>query len=241
MEKDKVFAQKKDKVQPFSFNREVARVFDDMLERSVPLYREGVRCQARMARRFYRENSRIYDLGCSHGNLGFLIMEQFGDSPFAMTAVDNSLPMIEKYRSRLEASGALGKIDLVCAGMEDIGVTNASVVIINLTLQFLDLKKRTGMIQEIYDGLLPGGILLLTEKIALPPGVINDLVLDEYRQFKLDNGYSELEISQKRDALEKVLVPETADAHLQRLTRAGFARTDIWLKWHNFASFIAVK
>ncbi|WP_022663620.1 carboxy-S-adenosyl-L-methionine synthase CmoA [Desulfospira joergensenii] len=243
MEKDRIFAQKKE-IEPFAFTREVARVFDDMLVRSVPLYREGVLRQARMAEQFFQKKTRIYDLGCSHGNLGILILEQFGERPFTMIGVDNSRPMIEKYRdrlNRLKTSGAAGKIDLVCAGMEEIQIKNASVVIINLTLQFLDLEKRDDLIKKIYQGLVPGGILLLTEKTIGESRAINEIQLDAYRRFKRENGYSDLEISQKRDALEKVLVPESVNTHIQRLARAGFEDIDIWLKWFNFASFIAIK
>jgi len=241
MKKDRVFAEKKQRLTPFAFNREVARVFDDMLIRSVPMYEESICRQAQMTRRFYQENSRIYDLGCSHGNLGLLILNALGDRPFAMTAVDSSIPMIEKYRTRLQACGTASSIDLVCGMMEDIKIENTSIVLINLTLQFLDVQKRDALVKKIYQGLLPGGILLITEKTEHPAGPVNDLELDFYRQFKRENGYSELEISQKREALEKVLIPDTIEAHRQRILNAGFNTFDIWLKWFNFASMIAIK
>lgn len=240
MEKDTIFAQKKE-VRPFAFTREVARVFDDMLVRSVPLYQEGILRQAQMTGRFFQEDTRIYDLGCSHGNLGVRILEQFRDRPFTMIAADNSWPMIEKYNGRLIAQKRAGKILLACAGMEDIRIENASVVIINLTLQFLDLTKRDDLIQRIYQGLVPGGVLLLTEKIVSESRAVNDIQIEAYLRFKRENGYSELEISQKRDALERVLVPESVNTHIHRLGRAGFSHMDVWLKWFNFASFFAIR
>jgi tRNA (cmo5U34)-methyltransferase len=262
MKKDRVFAEKKVNIKPFAFNREVAAVFDDMLTRSVPLYGESIQRQAQMVLKFYQDKTRIYDLGCSHGNQGILILEQFKKRTFTMIAVDNSRPMIEKYQKRLEKyQTRLGKdqfnletcktrlepmadshgIDLVCGGLEDICIENASVVLINLTLQFLDVKKRDQLIQRIFDGLLPGGILLLTEKTIHNAAPGNDLELDFHRQFKLENGYSALEISQKRDALEKILIPESLDIHKQRILNAGFSFFDIWLKWFNFSSMIAIK
>jgi tRNA (cmo5U34)-methyltransferase len=241
MKQDKVFAQKKDRIEPFSFNREVAAVFDDMLERSVPLYQESIQRQAQMALAFFQEKTRIYDLGCSHGNLGVLIAAQFADTPFAMVGVDSSIPMIEKYHARLEQIKNAHGIDLICGLLEDIQIENASVVLINLTLQFLELNKRDKLIKKIYQGLLPGGILLVTEKIIHPSSPINELEQDFYRRFKRENGYSELEISQKRDALEKVLIPEAIGVHQQRFLDAGFSSFDAWLKWFNFASMIAIK
>ncbi len=241
MKKDRVFAQKQTVITPFRFSREVAAVFDDMLVRSVPFYAEALKQQARMAKRFYQPGSQIYDLGCSHGNMGILLLDSFGADDFSMIAVDNSPPMIEKYRNRLKGKKGGDRIHLVCAGMTDIPVTNASVVIINLTLQFLPPEFRDALIEHIFKGLQPGGVLLLTEKTASRDGDMADLELEFYRQFKRENGYSELEISQKRDALEKVLIPEAVEDHEQRLTTAGFSRFNVWLKWFNFTSMLAVK
>ena len=241
MKRDKVFAEKKDQIEPFAFNREVTAVFDDMLNRSVPLYKESIQRQAQITLAFFQEKTRIYDLGCSHGNLGFLIAEQFYNTPFSMVGVDSSYPMIEKYHVRREQMENSHQIDLVCGLLEDIQIENASVVLINLTLQFLALNKRDELIKKIYQGLLPGGILLVTEKIIHPWATINELEQDFYRRFKRENGYSELEISQKRDALEKVLIPEAIGVHQQRFIDAGFSTFDTWLKWFNFASMIAIK
>ena len=175
------------------------------------------------------------------GNMGILLLDSFGGNDFSMTAVDNSPPMIEKYRNRLKAKDGASRIKLVCAGMTDITIENASVVIINLTLQFLAPEQRDGLIKALYDGLEPGGVLLLTEKITSRDGDMARLEQEFYMQFKRENGYSELEISQKRDALEKVLIPEPVEIHEQRLKEAGFNRFDVWLKWFNFTSMLAVK
>jgi tRNA (cmo5U34)-methyltransferase len=241
MEKDHLFACKKNRVKPFEFNKEVADVFDDMLNRSVPLYAQSIKKQAQFTVKFYQKNSNIYDLGCSHGNLGILILDQFKKTDFSMVGVDNSKPMIEKYRQRLEKYGVYGQTDLICASMEDIKFKNASVVIINLTLQFLDKKKRNDLIKKIFQGMNSNGILLLTEKIIHPSDRINNLQSKFYEKFKIENGYSKLEISQKRDALDKVLVPDTIKTHENRLLQAGFTHFDVWLKWFNFASMIAIK
>ncbi len=228
-------------VTPFRFTREVAEVFDDMLFRSVPFYGEALKQQSAMAVRFYQQGSRIYDLGCSHGNMGMLILDEFQGKPFSMTGIDNSIPMIRKYHGRLKERKNASCIHLVCGSMTDIRITGASVVIINLTLQFLPPDQREGLIRSVFEGLLPGGVLLLTEKTRDPDPGLAELELESYCQFKRENGYSELEISQKRDALEKVLIPESVDTHRQRILDAGFSRFGVWLKWFNFASMLAVK
>nr|WP_319394140.1 carboxy-S-adenosyl-L-methionine synthase CmoA [uncultured Desulfobacter sp.] len=241
MNKDRVFSEKLTTITPFRFNEKVARVFDDMLVRSVPLYGEVLKQQARIARQFYQQGTRIFDLGCSHGNLGILLLDCFGDSDFKMTAVDNSEPMIQRFQKRLAVHDRGNCIDLACAGIENIVISNASVVVVNLTLQFLDRQKRDSLIQSAFNGLCKGGVLLLTEKTVHPDSQLNALEQEYYYQFKRENGYTELEISQKRDALERVLVPETVSDHEIRIQKAGFVSFNVWLKWFNFTSMIAVK
>ncbi len=241
MNKDRVFAERLTTITPFRFNEKVARVFDDMLVRSVPLYGEVLKQQARIARQFYQSGTRIFDLGCSHGNLGILLLDGFGETAFKMIGVDSSWPMIQRFKKRLCVHDSHGSIDLACACIENIEISNASVVVINLTLQFLDAEKRDCLIQSAFEGLCKGGILLLTEKTVHPDPQMNALEQEYYYQFKRENGYTDLEISQKRDALERVLVPETVTEHENRIQKAGFASFNAWLKWFNFISMIAVK
>ncbi len=241
MKKDRVFAQRKNKITAFEFNEQVASVFDDMLSRSVPFYHECIKRQAQLCKNFYIKKTNIYDLGCSHGNIGIMICRCFGDSDFSMFGVDSSMPMIEKYRKRLENSKWRENIRLLCEPAENVEIIDASVVILNLTIQFIALNRRNDLIKKIYKGLVKGGVLLLTEKIIHKKEVISHIQNQYYKKFKRENGYSELEISQKRDALENVLIPETIETHNDRLKDAGFDSFDIWMKWFNFASFIAVK
>lgn len=241
MGKDTVFAGKKEKIGPFEFNKQVADVFDDMLHRSVPLYAESVLRQAQMTFQYFKDGTRIYDLGCSHGNLGMKIFEVMGKSSFEMIGVDSSLPMIEKYIERLKKQPDKNRAHLVCGKMEDVEISQASVVLINLTLQFLEPAKREDLIKKIYAGMVPGGVLILTEKTIHAQERLDQAQEQFYRRFKLENGYSELEISQKRDALEKVLIPDSIEMHEQRLKQAGFNTIGIWLKWFNFTSMIAIK
>jgi len=241
MSKDRLFAQPQ-VVSPFSFNRQVVRVFDDMLERSVPFYREILRRQVQLIENFHLNEGKIYDLGCSHGNLGMSLIESFeGRKNLRMVAVDNSEPMLERYRSRLAGLSFPARVELRREDVCTTEIENASVVVINLTLQFLPIESRDALIRRVFDALLPGGVLLLTEKLTHADGAMAELQRDLYYGMKRANGYSELEISQKRDALENVLIPETLEAHLARLERAGFAAADPWFKWFNFCSLIARK
>lgn len=241
MAKDQIYAGPTGGVAPFEFNEQVAAVFDDMLERSVPLYRESLVRQAQLIGRFYRPGTRIYDLGCSHGNLGMLVLDELGERLREMVGVDNSLPMIERYRSRLSKHACRDRVVTFVEDIRTISLTEVSVVVINLTLQFLPRLDRDQLLSRVYNALEPGGLLLLTEKTVQDDAELAALEQDFYYRFKAENGYSELEISRKREALETVLLPETLPQHLQRLQRVGFSQPLVWLKWFNFAGILCRK
>lgn len=240
MAKDNIYSHEIDPVPPFEFNEEVVRVFSDMIRRSVPFYEEIICRQAQLAARFYEPGTRIYDLGCSNGNLGAVLTEVMKNRPFDMVAVDNSAPMLEAYKQRLEEKKER-RIQLLHADIQEVQMREASVVILNLTLQFLPPPSRDALLEKIHAALRPGGILLLTEKVIHPEEELSQLEQAFYYGFKMEQGYSQMEISRKREALENVLIPETLEDHLIRLQKSGFRKIDIWLKWFNFASLLAVR
>jgi tRNA (cmo5U34)-methyltransferase len=164
-----------------------------------------------------------------------------GEAQFEMIAVDNSAPMLDAYRARLVNMPGRDRIRMHQQDVRRASIENASVVVLNFTLQFLTLNERGAVVRNIYDGLNPGAVMLFCEKITHHDPALAQLMQELYFDFKRSNDYSELEISQKREALEKVLVPETMERHLQRLQQAGFNSIDIWFKWFNFAAMIAVK
>jgi tRNA (cmo5U34)-methyltransferase len=242
MTKDSLFSRPQKPVPPFEFNESVVQVFDDMLIRSVPFYRELIRRQAQLAVHYHQPGTRIYDLGCSTGNMGLAIGSAMQTSrPFELIGVDTSEPMLKVCRERFQSLNGNAHITLKCADIRDLEMADASVIILNLTLQFLPPSDRQAVLERIYGALVPGGVLLLTEKTVHVHAGLNELQQDFYYRFKAENGYSQMEISQKREALENVLIPETVETHSGRLNDVGFKAVDIWLKWFNFASFIALK
>ena len=241
MTRDHIYREPRSHVPPFEFDEHVAGVFDDMIRRSVPFYREIIERQVQLIVRYYQPGTRIYDLGCSNGNLGLALCAQMREADFDMIAVDNSAPMLDAYCSRLVDMPGGDRIRLRQQDIRRVSIENASVVVLNFTLQFLTVNEREAVIRNIYGGLCPGAALLFCEKVTHHDPALAQLQQALYFDFKRRNGYSELEISQKREALEKVLVPETMERHLERLRQAGFNCIDIWFKWFNFAAMIAVK
>lgn len=241
MPKDTLYRNRRSKVVPFTFDADVAAVFDDMLIRSIPGYGELIQRQAQLCRHFLQPHTVLYDLGCSHGNLGLQMLAEAPPGAYTIRAVDNAPAMLTRYRQRLAEHSEATRVALICADLMDVEIRSASVVVINFTLQFLPREDRHRLLKRIYTGLLPGGVLLFSEKILHSDKQLAELQIDFYHRFKAENGYSQLEICQKREALEKVLLPDTIEAHEQRLTTAGFRSWDIWQKWFNFTSWIAFK
>ncbi len=239
-EKDTLYANPLGSIGAFSFDAKTAAVFPDMIQRSAPGYAAIIQAIGLLAARFCREQSRCYDLGCSLGAASFAMQREIRAKEYRIVAVDNSAAMLDRMRLHLNEN-QLHSIDMVCADIRAIPIEQASVVVLNFTLQFVPIADRPPLIAKIYQGLLPGGALILSEKIAFVDPRQQQLHTELHHAFKQAQGYSELEISQKRTALENVLLPETLETHQNRLRDAGFASAETWFQYFNFASLIALK
>ncbi|WP_304956614.1 carboxy-S-adenosyl-L-methionine synthase CmoA [endosymbiont of Lamellibrachia barhami] len=241
MAKDKIYADPQALVTDFVFDEAVAGVFPDMIQRSVPGYATIINMIATLAARRVQSEGLCYDLGCSLGAAALAMRAGIGDRDCRVIAVDNSPAMLARAREFLEADAGKAPVDFVCADIQDIKVENASMVVLNFTLQFVSPERRSGLLQHIFDGMLPNGILVLSEKIALGKPQAQALFTDMHHAFKKGQGYSDLEISQKRTALENVLLPETLATHQDRLFQAGFNTVEVWFQCFNFVSLLAIK
>ena len=239
--KDTLFAAKMPPAD-FVFDEKVADVFEDMINRSVPGYSTIISMIGLLARQYCNKGSTVYDLGCSLGAASMAIRSQVPHSNYHLIAVDSSAAMVEKLEKKIQGQLAQDTVIEVRRGdLVDVSIENASVVVLNFTLQFIPLEKRNSLINKIYQGMNSGGILILSEKIQFPDENLESLFRETYHTFKEKMGYSKLEISQKRSALENVLVPEFIDTHKERALTAGFKAVDVWFQCFNFASFVAFK
>lgn len=239
--RDEVFRDEQGAVGDFRFGREVATVFDDMVSRSVPFYAEMQRMIAEMAADFALPDTAVYDFGCSTGTT-FLDLHPRLDPSVRFVGIDNSPEMLEKCRMKLQEHGIDRPCELRCADLNDgVRPEDASVALLILTLQFVRPLNRDRLIADIYRGLRPNGCLLLVEKVLGEDSLLNRLFIKYYYELKRRNGYSELEITQKREALENVLVPYKLLENRELLLRTGFRYVDTFFKWYNFCGLIAVK
>jgi tRNA (cmo5U34)-methyltransferase len=241
MSKDKLFDEKRDFIHNFDFGSATANVFDDMLDRSVPFYQEIQRMTGEMCTDFAVPGTNVYDIGCSTCTT-FLAIEHSIPPDVTCVGLDSSPEMLEKAREKLKQKNFSRPVKLECADLNaGVNIQNASVVILTLTLQFVRPLYRERLIQSIAAGLNEGGCLILVEKVLTENSTINRLFIKYYYEMKKRNGYSELEISQKREALENVLIPYHYDENQKLLLDNGFKACDIFFRWYNFCGMVAIK
>lgn len=238
--RDQIFAQTQ-QVVDFAFTAAVADVFPDMVRRSVPGYETVISQLGVLARYYAQADSTIYDLGCSLGAATLAMATQVRQPGVQYICVDNSEAMIQRCEQRLQRQLPVASFQTLVEDICQVPMQRASIVVLNFTLQFIQPAARQALIERIYHALLPGGVLILSEKIKCAEADQQALMTELYLEFKRANGYSELEISQKRSALENVLIPDTLTIHHERLQRAGFSQSLVWFQNFVFASMIAVK
>ncbi len=239
--KDRIFAEPAERPSDFVFDGRTADVFDDMLVRSVPFYAEMQRMTGELAADFAVAGTNLYDLGCSTATT-LMHLDPVVDPSVRFVGVDNSPEMLEKAREKLRGLPSRRPVDLVCADLHEFeGIKDASVVILTLTLQFVRPLHRERLVRMIGAGTNEQGSLILIEKLTEPDTLFNRLFIKYYYEMKRRHGYSELEISQKREALENVLIPYRADENTRMLLDAGYTRVQPFFRWYNFGGLIAVK
>ena len=241
MPKDKLFKQRQPIIKDFNFGKQTAVVFDDMLDRSVPFYAEVQRMMSEIAADFAVEGTHLYDLGCSTGNT-LVALDPVVPRDVRFVGVDYSHEMLQRCREKLKRHRVTRDVELIQTNLNHgVMVSNASVVVMNLTLQFIRPLYRHQLMKTIADGVNPHGCLILIEKVLPKDTMLNRLFIKYYYAFKERQGYSKLEIAQKREALENVLVPYRLEENLELLTSSGFSQCDVFFKWYNFCGMIALK
>jgi len=234
--RDEVFSKPLSDIKAFEFDESVTQVFQDMISRSVPGYELLLRLIGLYASVFVTDKSKVYDLGCSLGEASLIVANQTNAIDCEIIAVDNSESMIKQCLEHRDQ-----KTHWICGDIQSVDINNASMVILNLTLQFIDPNERDALISKIFKGLQSGGILVLSEKILLNDAAENACMVELYQAFKKTQGYSDLEISQKRTALENVLIPDHQSTLHQRLSQTGFGQIYQCFRCFNFVSYLAIK
>lgn len=240
MTMDRVFAQER-AVEDFRFYEQVEGVFDDMVDRSVPFYQEIQRMVCELAADYATPGSHLCDLGCATGTT-LALMDSVVSTDVRLTGIDNSPEMLEKCRKKFEQLHSGRTPNLFCHDLKELQLPeNISVVSLVLTLMFVRPTYRLAILSSIYESLNTGGALILMEKVVCDSPDLNRRFIRYYYDMKRRHGYSELEISQKREALENVLIPYTENENRQLLADAGFSHVEVFFRWYNFCGMVAVK
>jgi len=239
--KDKIFTDPLYNIVDFEFDNKVANVFEDMLKRSIPGYSSIIATVGMLTKLYSQPNSNYYDLGSSLGASALAMRRNVVHPNCRIIAIDNSEAMVNRSKDIIGMDNSETPIDIYCDDIRNFKIENAAVVVLNYTLQFISPKNRNKIIQNIYDGMKTGGILILSEKIIFEDAELNERQITRYHNFKRLNGYSDIEISKKKEALENVLIPDTVEIHKKRLLNAGFKTADVWHQTFNFVSIVAEK
>ncbi|MFQ3323067.1 MAG: tRNA (cmo5U34)-methyltransferase [Pseudomonadales bacterium] len=240
MTPDNIYANPRATIASFKFDDKVAAVFADMIARSVPGYGLTLDMIGVIASHYGKPNSHCYDLGCSLGASTLAMRHNVADN-CKIIAIDNSTAMVEKCRQLVAQDNANAAIDVRCDDICNVAIDNASLVAMNFTLQFIEAGKRADLLEKIYHGLNTGGAFILSEKIIATGSGEQETLTNLHHDFKRAMGYSDLEIAQKRSAIENVLVPSTIASHKENLHAAGFSQVYLWFQCFNFVSLIAIK
>ena len=241
--KDRLYDSEITQPGDFVFDNRVVSVFPDMINRSVPGYGQLIPMIGMLARRYAQPDSNLYDLGCSLGAVSLAMRAAVPARRTRIFAIDNSADMIRRLEVILQATADEARVQ-VLPRQQDIMETrfeDASVVVLNFTLQFIDPEGRSRLLARIANGLNPGGVLILSEKIRFEDPTEHELQTDWHHDFKRAQGYSDLEIARKRDALENVMIPDSLQQHHQRLKQAGFGHSYQWFQGFNFVSLLAFR
>jgi tRNA (cmo5U34)-methyltransferase len=235
--RDEVFRSPRSQIVDFVFDETVAAAFPDMIRRSVPGYETVVPISGLIAARHARSGAICYDLGCSLGATSIAILQQLETPDCRIVAIDNSTAMLDRAR---ELHATERRIEWVHADLRDVPIENACAVVMNYTLQFVPIDDRLALLRRIRQGLDPSGVLIISEKLRFADDWEQSYFELTHAAYKRANGYSALEVAQKRTALEKVLIPDRIEDHEARLRRAGFSRVHAWFRCLNWVSFVAM-
>jgi tRNA (cmo5U34)-methyltransferase len=241
MKTDDIFSKPLNKVEDFKFDKKVVSVFPDMIKRSVPGYENVIIMTGLFAERFVLPDSNAYDLGCSLGATTLAMRSRIKAPGAKIIAVDNSSEMLEGCQNNIDSDSCKVPVELILDDIRNVNFENNSMTVLNYTLQFLPPEDRESLLKRIYDSMLPGAVLVLSEKVTFEEKKNSKLFIDTYHSWKAHNGYSEMEIKQKRNALENVLIPDTIPKHIARLEKIGFERCELWFQCFNFMSMVAFK
>lgn len=239
--RDDIYSKPLDRIEDFVFDEKVVNVFDDMITRSVPGYGAIITMIGVLAEEYVQAGTQCYDLGCSLGAATGVMRSRLEGRNCQIVAIDNSEAMVTRARERVAADSSRVPFRIEQSDIRDVEIENASFVVLNFVLQFITPSERTQLLEKIYHGLVPGGMVVMSEKIASTNTDEEGFLTRLYYGFKRLNGYSELEISQKRTALENVMVPDPLSTHMHRFKSCGYQSVYNWFRCFNFTSFVAIK
>lgn len=239
----------------FEFDEEVSAIFENMAERSIPMYAEVHRLNAAIIQR-HKNSTRhagpyvIWDIGGSTGMAAKVLMERLGAyapqgmAEVAYHVIDVSNPMLMKVEEKLPWV-VCHHLDITQEGWENTpGLPQPDCVLLNYVVQFVKPPYKAPIVKTVVRALRPRGLFLLAQKETSKEnnaGIVPVAMDEEYIQFRRDNGYSQEEIDLKTRALKNSMWLVTKQTTLTMLYEAGFSTVYETTRWCQFASYACTK
>ena len=221
------------------FDKNVSQAFDSHVRKSVPFYEEIQRMVIELSEYFVRDQSVVYDLGCSTGTtLDMLSNAHVGKEDAQFIGFDLSKFMIKEARKKVNRPN----VRFYHKNVLDVEFSPPANFVTSLfTMQFLTLAERRTLLERIYEGLIEGGGLLIVEKVSSDHSVFEDMWTELYWDFKRRQGFTPEQIVEKANSIRGVMKPLTSDENIDLLWQAGYSRVDVFFKWYNWAGVLGIK
>lgn len=225
----------KSKKAGWKFNKSVAKNFNSHVTKSVPFYKISHDLVEKFSDFFIKNNSNIYDLGCSTGLLAQKIYKSHNDKNINLTAIDYSKHMIDQIKIKKT------KVNFIHTNLETFKFKKSDFIYSLYTMQFINPAVRQKIFDKIYNSLNWGGGFIIFEKIRGADARFQEMLTFLYYDFKSDNGFNSNEILSKERSLRGNLDPYTYSENIRFLKRAGFKDIMPISQYLCFAGFLAIK
>lgn len=196
--------------------------FDEHISQSIPSYPFLIDTVKAITEYFVEDNTNVYDLGCSTGNL----LKSFQNhSNVQYVGIDNSSLIPE----------STDKITFINNDLCDVPLENASIISSMFTLQFLNRIKRKQIFENIKNGINKGGAVIICEKVYATTPKVQDILTSVYYEYK-EKHFDVTSILKKERELRENMRIVSYDELLTECSQIGTC--EIFWKFLNFVGIL---
>jgi tRNA (cmo5U34)-methyltransferase len=224
----------------FSFT--TIRDFDAHIAREIRGYETLFSIASGLADTVIATGTNVYDLGCSTGRFLVSLAKRIADETdtfrrryVQFIGIEPNDNFADRHRDAPDSVTFIRKRVTPSTQFE-----NASLISAIFTLQFIPIHERQPVVRNIYEGLNPGGVFLLAEKVYSSDPEIDRLINNSHLDFKREITDA-AQILENDVRLRSIMRPLTLQENVSLLGNAGFNRCECFWRVNNFVALIAIK